>query len=85
MYNLKFDVSYNKLLAFRSETKIKEIKEKLEENLRNYCHSYQYVSSKKVLERKLINSIIFIILKNHYNLFNGVKLNENWQILSKKN
>ena len=75
--DLKFNISDNKLLAFRSEIKVRDIKAKLEDHLRNYCYSYHYVSYKKTMERQLINSIIFILLKNHYNLFDPVKLNEN--------
>ena len=66
-------LTQNNLLAFKNETKIKEIKEKLSYYLRNYFHSFDYISSKKVLERKLINSIIFLLFKNHSSLFKKIE------------
>ena len=69
---LKCDISDNKLISFRKEGKIQEIKAKLADYLRNYFHSFEYVSSKKLLERKIINSIIFILFKYHHQLFQKV-------------
>lgn len=43
----------NKLLEFKDETKIKEIKQKLSNYSRNYFHPFDYIISKKVFERKI--------------------------------
>ena len=74
---MQYNIINNKMLSFRKESKIQEIKTKLLDYMRNYYYSFNYVSSKKVLERKLINSIIVSLLKNHYDKFERVEINEN--------
>ena len=66
----------NTLLAFKNESKIKEIKNELSDYLRNYFQSFNFIFSKKVLERKLINSIIFLLFKNQYSLFDKVEFTD---------
>ena len=66
----------NTLLAFKNESKIKEIKTELSDYLKNYFQSFNFISSKKVLERKLINSIIFLLFKNQYSLFENVEFTD---------
>ena len=53
--------------------KIKELKDNIIEFLRNYNYSYNYISSKKVLERKFINEILYLLLKNNYNRFSLIQ------------
>ena len=74
---MQYSIINNKMLSFRKESKIKEIKNKLLDYIRNYYYSFNYVSSKKVLERKLINSIIVSLLKNHNDKFQKVEISEN--------
>ena len=74
---MQYNIINNKMISFRKESKIKEIKTKLLDYIGNYYYSFNYVSSKKVLERKLINSIIVSLLKNHHDKFQKVEISEN--------
>ena len=55
---------------------IKLIKENLNNTLYNYYNSFNSISSKKGIERKIINSVIYLIFKNNYDLFEQVKEND---------
>ena len=55
------------------ELKVEALKKSIIDFLQKYYYSYNYLSSKKVLERKFINHIIFLIFKHHSNKFEKVK------------
>ena len=74
--NLKFVYSEKKNSSLRKKIKIKELKNKIIGFLQNYNHSYNYISSKKVLERKFINEILFLLLKNNPQRFQKIKESE---------
>ena len=63
------DLEKNEILWLKKKIRINELKEQIIEFLRDYKYSYNYISSKKVLERKFINWIIYILFKYHYKRF----------------
>ena len=65
-----------KISWLKEKIKIMELKTNIINFLRNYNDSYNYISSKKVLERKFINEIIFVLFKYHYEKFQKIKGNE---------
>ena len=75
--SLKIKLANKKISWLRKEIKIKEIKNNIINFLRNYNYSYNYISSKKVLERKFINSILFTLFKYHHEKFDKVKESDN--------
>ena len=75
--SLKNKLANKKISWLRKEIKIKEIKNNIINFLRNYNYSYNYISSKKVLERKFINSILFTLFKYHHEKFDKVKETDN--------
>ena len=70
---LKIKLSNKKISWIRKEIKIKEIKKSIINFLQNNNYSYNYISSKKVLELKFINSILFNLFKFHHDKFDKVK------------
>ena len=74
---LKIKLLNKKISWLRKEIKIKEIKNSIINFLRNNNYSYNYISSKKVLELKFINSILFNLFKFHHDKFDKVKETEN--------
>ena len=68
-----FDLGKYKISWLKKRMRIIELKEQITDFLRNYNYSYNYISSKKVLERKFINEIIYIIFKYHYKRFETIK------------
>ncbi len=65
-----------KISWVKEKIKIMELKTNIINFLRDYNDSYNYISSKKVLERKFINEIIFVLFKYHYEKFQKIKGNE---------
>lgn len=74
---LMIKLSNKKISCLRKEMKIKEIKNSIIDFLRNYNYSYNYISSKKVLEIKFINSILFNLFKFHHDKFDKLKETDN--------
>ena len=56
--------------------KIKIIKDKINQIISNYYDSFNLISSKKEIERKIINSLLYLIFKYNHNLFEEVKEND---------
>ena len=75
--SLKNKVSDNKVSWLQMEVNIDALKQKMRNFLRTYYNSYNYISSKKVLELRLINEILFIIFKYHHQSFEPIKETEN--------
>ena len=71
--SIEIDLGKNKILWLKKRIRINELKEQIIEFLRNYKHSYNYISSKKVLERKFINWILYILFKYHHKRFETIK------------
>lgn len=65
-----------KISWLKEKIKIMELKTNIINFLRDYNDSYNYISSKKVLERKFINEIIFVLFKYHHEKFQKIKGNE---------
>ena len=60
----------------KEKIKINEYKRNIINFLSNYNYSYNYISSKKVLERKFINEIIYILFKYNHKKFKQININE---------
>ena len=74
IYNMKSqlnDAIINSLIK-----EIKLIKENINKTIYNYYNSFISISFKKGIERKIINSIIYLIFKHNYDLFEQVKEND---------
>ena len=71
--SLKYEISERKISWLEKKMKIKELKDNIINFLRNYNYSYNYISSKKVLERKFINEILYVIFKNNYQRFSPIE------------
>lgn len=65
-----------KISWLKEKIKIMELKTNIINFLRDYNDSYNYISTKKVLERKIINEIIFVLFKYHHEKFQKIKGNE---------
>lgn len=74
--SLKIKIGNKKISWLRKEIKIKELKNNIIKFLQDYNYSYNYISSKKVLERKFINGILFTLFKYHHDKFDKVKEND---------
>ena len=57
-------------------SEIKRIKSEINSTISNYYNSFKLLVGKKVIERKIINILIYLIIKKHYSLFNPVKESE---------
>ena len=68
-FSLKNEINERKIIWLRKKIKIVELKQNIINFLRNYNYSFNYLSSKKVLERKFINEIIFLLFKYNSNRF----------------
>ena len=68
-FSLKNEINERKIIWLRKKIKIVELKQNIINFLRNYNYSFNYISSKKVLERKFINEIIFLLFKYNSNRF----------------
>lgn len=75
--SLKKKVSDNKVSWLQMEMNINELKQKIINFLRTYYNSYNYISSKKVLELKFINEILLTIFKYHHQSFESINETEN--------
>lgn len=75
--SIKKKVSDNKISWLQMEMNIDALKQKIINFLRTYYNSYNYISSKKVLERKFINEILFILFKYHHQSFESIKETDN--------
>ena len=64
----------------KKKIEIMELKSNIIDFLRSHNYSYYYISSKKVLERKFINGILFTLFKYHHKRFK--KINEDEHILN---
>ena len=68
-FSLKNEINERKIIWLRKKIKIVELKQNIINFLRNYDYSFNYISSKKVLELNFINEIIFLLFKYNYNRF----------------
>ena len=64
----------------KNKIEIMELKSNIIDFLRSHNYSYYYISSKKVLELKFINGILFTLFKYHHKRFQ--KINEDEYILN---
>ena len=71
-FSLKNEINERKINWLRKKIRINELKENIIDFLRNYNYSYNYISSKKVLERKFINEILYLLFKYNYDRFQMV-------------
>lgn len=71
-FSLKNEINKRKINWLRKKIRINELKENIIDFLRNYNYSYNYISSKKVLERKFINEILYLLFKYNYDRFQMV-------------
>lgn len=71
-FSLRNEINERKINWLRKKIRINELKENIIDFLRNYNYSYNYISSKKVLERKFINEILYLLFKYNYNRFQMV-------------
>ena len=73
---LRLIYNEKKISWLKEKIKIMELKTNIINFLRDYNDSYNYISTKKVLERKFINEIIFVLFKYHHEKFQKIKGNE---------
>ena len=74
--HIKVDFIFMKNAELKKKIEIMELKANIVDFLRSYNYSYYYISSKKVLERKFINGILFILFKYNHKRFQKVKEDE---------
>ena len=70
---LKSIANEQKVSFLEKELKVETLKKNIVDFLQKYYYSYNNVTSKKVLELKFINHIIFVIFKYHFEKFQKVK------------
>ena len=64
--SVEINLGKNRILWLKKRIRIIELKEQITEFLHYYKYSYNYISSKKVFERKFINRILYILLNYHH-------------------
>ena len=74
--NIKIDLGQKKTSSLQKKLKIYELKRNIIDFLRTYNHSFNYLSSKKVLERKFINEILYLLFKYNHQRFKEIKLDD---------
>ena len=70
------DLSQKKVSILQNKMDIAELKRNIIDFLRSYNYSFNYLSSKKVLERKFINEILYLLFKNNFKRFEKIKLDD---------
>ena len=71
--SIKDDINEKNNSWLKKKMRIMELKGNIMNILQNYYDSYNNLSSKKVLERKFINEIIYLLFKYNYNRFQRIK------------
>ena len=74
--SLKLKINEKKILLMKKEMQIQSLKNKIIDFLQKYNYSYNYFSSKKVLERIFIDHILYVIFKYHHSRFQKINLDE---------
>ncbi len=70
--SVEINLGKNKILWLKKRIRIIELEEHIIEFLRDYKYSYNYISSKKVLERKFINRILYILFNYNHKKFETI-------------
>ena len=76
-YSVKLNLIEIKNSWLKKKVRLTELKGKIIDFLRNYNYSFNYISSKKVLERKFINGIIYDLFKHNHGRFQKIKEDDN--------
>ena len=71
--NVKFKFKINELKIDSIKKEIQALHLELYQDIAKYYFSFNSVVSKKVLERKIINMILYLIFKNNYDYFKEIK------------
>ena len=74
LFGVNLDLAKQNLSIVKLE--IDNLKNHINEILSNYYYSYNFISSKKIIERKIINTYLYSILKHYYSYFKPIKEDE---------
>ena len=74
---IKYDLIEKKNTWLKKKVRLMELKGKIIDFLRNYNYSFNYISSKKVLERKFFNGILYELFKHNHGRFQKIKEDDN--------
>ena len=75
-YTFKNNYEFAEFKVQNLKTEIKILENEINQMFSNYYYSYNTIASRKVIERKIINSWLILIFKNYYKLFEPIKEDE---------